>query len=190
MGGAGGMGGMGGMGGGPRARQARPPKGEDRKINLGVHLKDLAAGKAPVRLGKDRTVNVTIPPEPEDGQVVRLKGQGEDGAGGKGDALITLKISRHPEFVREGANLRVHVPVDLKTAVLGGKIRVPTLSGAVALTVPEWSNSGAVFRVRGKGLPARAGGTGDIFAVLAIDIGDTPDPDLIELMKKHAEHGK
>ena len=58
-------------------RGGRPSKGEDRKINLTVHLKDLASGKAPVRLGADRTVNVTIPPEPEEGQIVRLKGQGQ-----------------------------------------------------------------------------------------------------------------
>ena len=190
------FGGMGGGGGGATgdpfagmrgggAANRRPPKGEDRKINLSVHLKDLAAGKAPVRLGPDRTVNVTIPAEPDEGQIVRLKGQGQDGPGGKGDVLITLSISDHPEFRREGANLRVHVPVPLKTAVLGGKIRVPTIGGAVALTIPEWSTSGAVFRVRGKGLPTKAGGNGDIFAVLAVELPEQPDQALIDLMKQH-----
>ena len=183
---AAGMGGMGaGAGRGPRHHAA--PKGEDRKITLSVHLKDLAKGKAPVRLGPDRTVNVTIPPEAEDGQVVRLKGQGGEGPGGKGDALVTLKISRHADFIREGSNLRTYVPVDIETAVLGGKIRVPTLTGAVALTVPEWSNSGRTFRLKGKGLPKRDGSQGDIFAVLAIDIGDEPDPKLVELMKSQAK---
>ena len=183
---AAGLGGMGaGTGRGPRPHAA--PKGEDRKITLSVHLKDLAKGKAPVRLGPDRTVNVTIPPEAEDGQVVRLKGQGGEGPGGKGDALVTLKISRHADFIREGSNLRTYVPVDIETAVLGGKIRVPTLTGAVALTVPEWSNSGRTFRLKGKGLPKRDGSQGDIFAVLAIDIGDEPDPKLVELMKSQAK---
>ncbi len=178
------------MGGDPfaQARQHRThrsaPKGEDRKINLRVHLNDLAAGKAPVRLGPDRTVNVTIPAEPEDGQVIRLKGQGEEGPGGKGDALITLAISKHADFQREGANLRVHVPVSLRDAVLGGKIRVPTLTGAVALTIPAWSNSGAVFRVRGKGLPARKNGHGDILAVLAIQLPENENARLIELMQE------
>ena len=189
-GGGGGMGGdpFSGMrgAGGPHTRggQGRPPKGEDRKINLTVHLKDLAAGKAPVRLGPDRTVNVTIPPEPEEGQIVRLKGQGKEGPAGRGDVLITLSISDHPEFRREGTNLRVHVQVPLKTAVLGGKIRVPTIDGAVALTIPEWSTSGATFRVRGKGLPAKSGGRGDILAILAVELPETPDPELIELMKR------
>ena len=176
--------GMGGGGGARRSAQGRPPKGEDRKINLAVHLKDLAAGKAPVKLDADRTVNVTIPPEPEEGQIVRLKGQGKEGPAGRGDVLITLSISDHPEFRREGANLRVHVPVPLKTAVLGGKIRVPTIDGAVALTIPEWSTSGAVFRVRGKGLPKKSGGNGDIFAVLAVELPETPDAELIALMKR------
>ena len=188
MGGADPFAGMRGGGpGGAGARhhaQGRPPKGEDRKINLSVHLKDLAAGKAPVRLDKDRTVNVTIPPEPDEGQIVRLKGQGKEGPAGRGDVLITLSISDHPDFRREGCNLRVHVPVPLKTAVLGGKIRVPTLDGAVALTIPEWSTSGAVFRVRGKGLPQKSGGNGDIFAVLAVELPETPDADLIALMKR------
>ena len=193
MAGGGGAGGMGGDpfsgmrgAGGPQGRGSpgRPPKGEDRKINLTVHLKDLAAGKAPVRLGPDRTVNVTIPPEPEEGQIVRLKGQGKEGPACRGDVLITLSISEHPDFRRDGTNLRVHVPVPLKTAVLGGKIRVPTIDGAVALTIPAWSTSGAVFRVRGKGLPAKSDGRGDILAILAVELPESPDQDLIDLMKR------
>ena len=178
-----------GMGGDPFSGQARsaprgqPPKGADRKISLNVHLKDIVAGKAPVRLGADRTVNINIPPEADDGQVIRLKGQGEAGPGGKGDALITLTISKHPDFTRDGTNLRTHVAIDLKTAVMGGKIRVPTLSGAVALTIPGWSSSGQIFRVRGKGLPKKDGGFGDILAVLAIVLPDEPDQNLIELLK-------
>ncbi len=175
------------MGGGPFAgggghRPRQMPKGEDRKIELAVHLKDLANGKAPVRLGPDRTVNVSIPAEPEEGQVVRLKGLGQDGPAGKGDALISLKIARHPDFQREGANLRVHVPVELKTAAVGGKIRVPTLTGVVALTIPEWSSSGAVFRLRGKGLPKKDGGKGDILAVLSIQLPEEKDETLIDLL--------
>ena len=187
---ASGMGG--GMGGDPfgGARQqhqsasARPLKGEDRKINLTVHLKDLAAGKAPVRLDKERTISVRIPSEAKDGQIVRVKEQGAEGPAGRGDILITLSISEHPKFRREGTNLRVSVPVSLKTAVLGGKIRVPTLGGAVALTIPEWSSSGAVFRVRGKGLPKKNGGNGDIFAVLAVELPKEKDPELISLINK------
>ena len=170
--------------GNPHANAGRPPKGDDRKINLSVHLKDLAAGKSPVRLGKDRTVNVSIPPEAVDGQIIRVKGQGAEGPGGKGDVLITLTISGNSEFHKEGTNLRVQVPVSLKVAVLGGKIRVPTLAGAVALNIPEWSSSGAVFRVKGKGLPKKSGGNGDILAVLAVELPTEKNEALIELMKK------
>ncbi|EFL88873.1 DnaJ C-terminal domain-containing protein [Ahrensia sp. R2A130] len=188
----GGAGPTGGMGGGVgRGPQAGPSKGEDRKIKLTVGLKDLAAGKAPVRLDADRTVNVTIPPEPENGQIVRLKGQGKEGPAGRGDVLITLNISDssavdQSEFRREGKNLRVTVPIALETAALGGRVRVPTLGGAIALTVPEWSNSGAVFRVRGKGLPGRDGKPGDILATLEVDLGEK-DEALLDLMRQRAE---
>lgn len=178
--------------GSPHARrgpQPKPPKGADRKINLSVSLEDLAKGKAAVRLGADRSVNVTIPPEAETGQTIRLRGQGENGPGGKGDVLITLSIAPHALFLREDSNLRVHVPVALADAVLGGKIRVPTLDKPVALTIPEWTTSGKVFRVRGRGLPKRDGNRGDILAVVAIDLGESPDPDLIAILKNqvHAD---
>ncbi|MEM1316858.1 MAG: DnaJ C-terminal domain-containing protein [Pseudomonadota bacterium] len=189
FGGAGGMG-QGGVGGMGRGQQAAPPKGDDRKIKLTVGLKDLAAGKAPVRLDANRTVNLTIPPEPENGQIVRLKGQGQEGPAGRGDVLITLNISESAtisdsEFRRDSKNLRVTVPVDLQTAILGGRVRVPTLGGAVALTVPEWSTSGSIFRVRGKGLPGRDGKPGDILATLAIDLGER-DEALLDLMRERA----
>lgn len=166
-----------------RSRKA-PPKGDDRKIALTVHLKDLSAGKAPVRLGNDRTVNVAIPAEPQDGQVVRLKGQGADGPGGKGDALIALNIAKHPDYTREGANLRFHLPVDLKTAVLGGSVRVPLLDGAVSLKIPAWTSSGAVFRVKGKGLPSKSGGHGDVLAVASVQLPEDKDAGLAEYLKK------
>ena len=75
------------------------------------------------------------------------------------------------------------MPVELEKAVLGGKIRVPTIDGAVALTIPAWSSSGAVFRVREKGLPKKSGGKGDIFAVLSITLPDKPDSRLVELIE-------
>lgn len=182
-----GGGGMGSspFGGGQRTqRQQAAPKGDDRKINLAVHLKDLEAGKAALRLAPDRTVQLTIPPEAEEGQIVRLKGQGAEGPAGNGDALITLNISVHPDFQREGTNLRTYVDVPLETGILGGKIRVPTLTGAIALTIPEWSTSGAVFRVRGKGLPKKTGGNGDILAVLALQLPETVDEALVNVVKK------
>ncbi len=141
-----------------------------------------------MRLGPDRTVNVSIPADAREDQVIRLKGQGGEGPGGRGDALITLSIATSYEkdgavFRREGANLRVHVPVPLRTAVIGGKVRVPTLTGAVSLSVPEWTTSGTTMRVRGKGLPKPDGETGDILAVTAVDLPTERDAALINLMQ-------
>ena len=201
---AGGAGGPGGMGGGPNAGMgggfggqgmggrrrpySRPVKGADRKIEVSVTTRDLAEGKAQVRLD-DRTVAVTIPPGAEDGQTIRLRGQGEEGPAGKGDALVTLKFVDDATFKREGANLRVHVTVPFATAVLGGKVRVPTPTGAVALTVPEWTRAGRTFRLKGKGLPAKDG-RGDILAVASIDLPDGKDERLIELARAMAETGE
>ena len=182
--GAGGAEGFGGQGfgdrgfGGQRRPYTQPSKGADRRIELTVGVAELAQGKATVRLG-DRSVAVTIPPGAADGQTIRLRGQGEEGPAGKGDALVTLRLADDATFKREGANLRVHVTVSFATAVLGGKVRVPTPTGAVALNVPEWTRAGRTFRLKGKGLPTRTG-RGDILAVAAIDLPDERDERLVE----------
>ena len=183
-GGAGpGGGGMGGAGmGGQRRGGAQVPRGPDRKIRLQVSLADIAAGKASVRLG-ERKVAVTIPPDVHEGQTIRLKGQGLEGPAGNGDALITVAIAPDARFHREGANLRTHVTVPFATAVLGGKVRVPTLTGAVAVNVPEWTRAGRTFRLRGKGLPRKGGEPGDILAVASIDLPDERDERLVAAAK-------
>jgi DnaJ-class molecular chaperone len=106
------------------------------------------------------------------------------GSGGvAGDALITVSVAPHPTFTREGADLRLELPVTLYEAVLGGKVRVPTLDGAVELGIPPGSNSGRTLRVRGKGLPSK-GGAGDLYATLRIVLPDRADPELEALMRK------
>jgi DnaJ-class molecular chaperone len=100
-----------------------------------------------------------------------------------GDALITVSIAEHPLFKRDGANLRLELPVTLFEAVLGGKFRVPTLDGAVELAIPAGTNAGRTFRVKGKGMPSKDG-NGDLYATIRIVLPDKPDPDLEELMKK------
>ena len=175
-----------GMRGAQARSSARPQKGADRKINLAVTLKDLAEGKASVRLG-DKRVAVKIPPEAKDATVVRLKGQGEQGPAGPGDALVTLEIVPHSDFQRFGTDLKTHVAVPFETAVLGGKVRVPTLTGAVALNVPEWTRAGTTMRVRGKGLPKRSGGSGDILVSLAVDLPEEKDERLVAAARAGAE---
>ena len=137
-----------------------------------------------VSLPTGREIDAKIPPGLADGQTIRLKGQGMPGPGGAaGDALITVTIADHPLFKRDGANLRLELPVTLYEAVLGGKVRVPTLDGAVELAIPPGTSSGRTLRVKGKGLPAKDG-QGDLYATVRIVLPDGSDADLEELMRK------
>jgi len=136
-----------------------------------------------VHLPNGKEIEVKIPAGLADGQQIRLKGQGMRGPGGAGDALITVSIAPHPLFARDGANLRLDLPVALYEAVLGAKIRVPTLDGAVELAIPPGTSSGRTFRLKGKGLPAKAG-AGDLFATIRIVLPDRSDGELADLMRK------
>jgi DnaJ-class molecular chaperone len=151
-----------------------------------ISLEDIARGaKARVQLPTGKDVEVKIPAGLADGQQIRLKGQGMPGTGGgpAGDALITVHIAPHPHFKVEGANLRVEVPITLYEAVLGGKVRVPTLEGAVDLAIPAKTNAGRTFRLKGKGLPAKSG-RGDLFATVRIVLPDRTDEALEKLMRE------
>jgi DnaJ-class molecular chaperone len=132
-------------------------------------------------------LEVSIPAGIEDGKQIRLKGQGNPGpvGGEPGDALITVRIAKHPFFRVEGRDLRLDLPITLYEAVLGGKVQTPTLGGAVELTLPPASNSGRTLRLRGKGLPA-SGKTpaGDLLVTLRVTLPDQPDADLEALMRK------
>ena len=137
-----------------------------------------------VHLPTGREIEAKIPAGLADGQTIRLKGQGMPGPGGAvGDALITVTIAEHPLFKRDGANLRLELPVTLYEAVLGGKVRVPTLDGAVELGIPPGSSSGRTLRVKGKGLPAKDG-AGDLYATIRIVLPEGGDAELDELMKR------
>jgi DnaJ-class molecular chaperone len=137
-----------------------------------------------VHLPTGKDIDAKIPAGLADGQTIRLKGQGLPGPGGvAGDALITVTIAEHPLFKRDGANLRLELPVTLYEAVLGGKVRVPTLDGAVELAIPPGTSSGRTLRVKGKGLPGKDG-AGDLYATIRIVLPEGGDADLEELMKK------
>jgi len=165
-GGAGSGGPFGGFG------RARPPqKGADVAYRLKVSFTDAAALKQQrVTLSGGRTIDLKLPKGVEDGTKIRLSGQGQEGQGGRGDAIVTIEIAPHPFFVREGKNIRLTLPVTLKEAVLGAKVKVPTPEGPVMLTVPKGSSSGKVLRVKGRGFTAKDGSRGDQLIQLAIDI--------------------
>jgi DnaJ-class molecular chaperone len=168
-------------------RQA-PPKGEDVTGTVSVGLVDAAKGTtARVILPNGRTLEVKIPEGMEDGKQIRLKGQGNPSplGGEAGDAIITVRVLPHPFFRLDGRDLRADLPITLYEAALGGKVQVPTLGGAVEMTLPAWSNSGRVLRLRGKGLPASGKlPAGDLFVTLRVTLPEKADADLEELMRK------
>ena len=174
------------FGGGFAAEDLAAAAGREVTGTVTISLEDIARGaKARVQLPIGKEIEVKIPAGLSDGQQIRLKGQGMPGAGGgpAGDALITVNIAPHPHFKVEGANLRVEVPITLYEAVLGGKVRVPTLEGAVDLAIPANTNAGRTFRLKGKGLPAKAG-HGDLFATVRIVLPKEPDEVLEKLMRE------
>lgn len=157
----------------------------DVNVAMSVSLEESAkGGEKRVRLPTGKELNVKIPASVTEGQQIRLRGQGESAQGHPpGDLLITINIAPHPFFKVEGADLRVDLPVTLYEAVLGGKVRVPTLGNAVELSVPKNTSSGRTFRLKGKGLP-KAGGMGDLFVTIRIMLPDGNDAELEALMEK------
>ena len=173
-------------GGGGRARPAR---GEDVEASLTVTIEDIAAeAKQRITLPGGREVEVTLPPGVQEGQTIRLRGLGRPGGSGaeSGDVLLTIRITPQDRYAVEGSDLRIRWPVDLEDAVLGGKVRVTTPTGAVDMSVPPMTSSGRTFRLRGKGLPAR-GGRGDLFVVVEIRLPEGPDEELADYARKRRE---
>jgi len=180
---------LGGFARGGRTQQARPQpaRGEDVAAHAAVTLEQLVRGdKVRVELPNSRTVEVAVPPGTRSGQAIRLKGQGRPGhAGGPaGDAMVTIEFVPHPVFRVEGDTLRRDVSVTLDEAVLGAKVRVPTLDGPVTLSVPPNSSGGRALRLKGKGLPRAGGDRGDLLVSLRIVLPEGGDPDLEALMQK------
>ena len=165
----GGGGGRSGGFGGFRQRSAPPPKGADTAYRLKVDFVD-AATLAPQRvtLADGKTIDLKLPKGVEDGTKIRLAGKGQPGPGGKGDAFVTIAIQPHPFFTREGNHIRLRLPVTLKEAVLGAKVKVPTPDGPVMVTIPKGSSSGRVLRLKGRGFTGKTGTRGDELVTLEI----------------------
>ena len=166
--------GMGGSSfGGQRARAQQQQPLQDLAFDLPVTLEEVnAAAKVDARMPDGRLLSVQLPKGVDEGQHIRLKGQGNNG---RGDAIATVKFRPHPRFRREGFDLHVDLPVTLKEAVLGTKLPVETLSGKLALGVPAWSSSDKVLRLRGKGMPKKDLGHGDLLVHVRIMLPETPD---------------
>ena len=183
----GGMGGAGARGGRTTFETedfGAETSGQDLQATLTISLPEAAKGsKARVSLPTGKEIEVKIPAGITDGQQIRLKGQGWPSAHGRaGDALITVNVAPHPLFKPDGTDLRLELPITLYEAALGGKVRVPTLDGAVELAIPAGTNSGRTFRLKGKGLKAK-GATGDLLATVRIALPDQLDDDFKKLME-------
>ncbi len=165
--GGGGGGPFGGFGG---ARRAAPQKGADAGYRLSVPFEDAATLKEQrVTLPGGKTVAIKLPAGVEEGTKVRLAGQGQEGPGGNGDAIVTIDIAPHRFFRREGDNIRLDLPISLDEAVLGAKVKVPTVDGAVMVSVPAGSSSGKTLRLKGKGFTGK-GGRGDQLVTLMVEV--------------------
>jgi DnaJ-class molecular chaperone len=163
--------------------------GQDLLAELTITLPEAAKGETTrVHLPTGKEIQVKIPAGITSGQQIRLKGQGYAGPSGRaGDAIITITVAPHPVFKLDGDDLRLDLPITLYEAVLGAKVRVPTLDGAVELAIPADTNSGRTFRLKGKGFKVKGGlkgQKGDLLATVRRMLPDKSDDALKDLMKK------
>ncbi len=171
--------------GGQRTQAA--PAGEDISVTLDVTIEEAAtAPKVTAMFPNGRKIAVKLPAYVEDGQTIRLKGQGEPSPfGGKaGDALVKIRFRKHGRYRVEGRDLHVDLPVSLRDAVLGAKVAVETPSGRLALTVPAWSSSDKVLRLKGRGLPVKTGGHADLYVHVQIMLPEGGNAELEALLRR------
>lgn len=165
-------------------------KGADVHYTMEVSFLDAINGTtASVSLDPGSSLDVKIPAGTRDGQVLRLRGKGGKAAtkGQDGDALIEIRVKSHAFFKRDGDDIRVEVPITIREAVLGGKIKVPTAGGYLNVTLKPHTNTGTTLRLKGKGAPKTGGDHGDLLATVKIVLPETPDPDLTTLMEQWSE---
>jgi DnaJ-class molecular chaperone len=160
-------------------------RGADISADLTITLPEaVQGGTKRLRLSTGKELDVRIPAGLTEGQTIRLKGQGMSGVdGSSGDLLIRVSIAPHPLFKLDGIDLRLELPITLYEAELGGKVRVPTLDGAVELTIPPHTNSGRTFRLKGKGSASKQS-KGDLLVTVQIVLPDRSDAEFDELMRK------
>ena len=170
-------------GGAAGGRRQAPVKGADIAYRLTVPFIEAAMGESQrITLADGKNIDLKLPAGVEEGARIRLAGKGDPGPAGPGDAIVTISIEPHRFFTRDGRDIRLSLPVTLKEAVLGGKVRVPTPDGAVMLTVPGGTTSGRVLRIKGRGWTDKAGGRGDQLVTLSVDL-PPGDPELEAFME-------
>ena len=163
----------GNMGGGFGSQRRPPPprKGADINYRLAVPFIDAATRKDQrITLADGKTIDLKLPAGVEDGTQMRLKGKGQQGAGGPGDGIVTVEVGGHPFFRRDGDNIRMDLPITLDEALGGAKVKCPTADGPVMLTIKPGTSGGTVMRLKGKGWSTKAGGRGDQLVTLEIQM--------------------
>jgi curved DNA-binding protein len=168
-----------------RTRSRGPIKGEDHEQELTVDF-DAAVRGTTLQLrqpGETETVTVRIPPGADDGSRVRIPGQGgrSPNGGPNGDLVLVIHVTPHPLFRREGDDLHIDVPIQVSEAIKGGKVKVPTFEGAVAVKVPPGTQSGGVLRVRGKGVERKNRPKGDLYVHFQVHIPTRMSPELTKI---------
>ncbi|MCB0586870.1 MAG: J domain-containing protein [Phaeodactylibacter sp.] len=164
-----------GFGGFSRGRRRTMAfRGEDYKAELRLNLRDVYQEQKQVLTVNGKKIRLTIPAGVEDGQTIRIKGQGGPGRNGgeKGDLYLTFRIADDPDFQRIGSDLYTTVEMGLYTAILGGKLEVPTLDGKASITVPPESENGKKIRLKGKGMPVykKKGQYGGLYITLQVQL--------------------
>ena len=170
-------------------RGAARTRGADLSYKLDVSFLEAVRGcRKRLSLSGGRDLEVVVPPGTDDGQILRLRGQGTSGLSGgpAGDALVEVQVAAHPFFTRNQSDIHVEVPVTLQEAVLGAVIEVPTIDGKVAVKVPAGANTGTSLRLKGKGVVSRSNAEmrGDQYVKLKLVLPDQPDSDLQEFVRR------
>ena len=189
---------FGGMGANPGAggfqRQMRPQRGQNFEQPVEITLLEAYNGTTRILQKEDQRLEIKIPAGAKTGTRVRMSGHGGQGVGGAqaGDLYLRVRVVPDPRFEREESDLHTTVPVDLYTMVLGGEVRVPTMTGEVVLTIPAGTQSGRTFRLRGKGMPRlrQPDQHGDIYAKVEVRLPTQLTPqqrDLFEELQKLEE---
>jgi len=172
---------------GTQTRYRTGSKGQDLTFTVSIpFLEAMRGGTHRVSLASGKTLDVNVPPGAEDGQRLRLKGQGMSGraGGAAGDAFVEIHVEPHAYMRREGLDIHLDLPVTLQEAVLGAKVKVPTIDGMVSATVPPGSNTGTVLRLKGRGVMARKGGRrGDQYVKLRVTLPEQTDNTLAEFLR-------
>jgi DnaJ-class molecular chaperone len=171
-----------------RGRSQAAAHGEDIGVTIAVPLATIAqGGSTRVILPTGKSLDVAVPAGIEEGKSIRLRGQGHPArrGGSPGDVIVTIRYAAHPLFKVEGRDLRLDLPITLYEAILGARVRAPTLSGEVEVSIAPGANGGRVLRLRGKGLPGGAEqAAGDLLATLRIVLPNELDAELTSLMQK------